>query len=502
MPFSVQASGAIALASIQSKKQPAPQSASQPTLQSASRLVTAHQADQAFTPTVAEKTSRAAAALTIAGKALLEKIAAIQSDKNEGAHPEDDQINMARIAQLSSKVVAALATDPDKFFADMREADKGEPGSLYLDLFRMFSLDLGTIGAAKDTSREYRYAVPGKGNKAVSASDGTGSLIGDRIARQKAALHLLAPDMQPSRMLKNPQQWEANLASLSARLATHTTSLTPQELNSYNDELNHILAREIHGKLMQGFVNGAPAPLKEYLAGRILNPARLNLVRQENKPAYTPQEIIAGFVQGDKGNCATVAAIKLAMLRFGSLDNIFSQLRKVDKGAYALTMRDGTSLEVTASEIAQAEASASFIKSANDEIRSVAVFLYAVSAKRVLLEGNDGIGPEKMSFGAALDSLANGESSMDSIERLGLSGHVEIFHDFADRRPRDTSMFSYISERTPGHSVVVSQDKFDYYGSVRDVMEDICIPLTNDPANAQAVDLRFAEGIRLKPYRV
>jgi hypothetical protein len=469
-------------------------------LQTPAKAIPANQETQALPTNASDKKVNAAAALTLAGKALLAKIAVIQADDKHGDRPEDDQIRISRIAQMSTNVVTALATDPDKFFTDMQEADKGQPGSLYLDLFKTFSLDLGTIGVSKDTTRQYRYALPANG--AINANEGTASLIGDRIARQKIALSLLALDRQASGVPHNTRQWAASLNALTDRLATHTIPLTKQELKTYSAELDQLWAREIQGKFTQVSASDAPVPIKKELAARINNPARLNLVRQENKPAFTPQEIISGFVQGDKGNCAAVAAIKLAMVRFGSLDKIFHQIQKDDKGTVALTMRDGTSLEVTAAEIAQAEASASFIKSTDDKIRSVAVILYAVSAKRVLLEGNDGIAPEKMSFSAALDSLADGESSIDSIDRLGLSGYVDIFHDFAERRQRDTSMFSYISVRTPGHSVMVTQGKFDYYGTARDVTEDISIPLTNDPATAQAVDLGFAEGIRLQAYRV
>ncbi|WP_339506605.1 hypothetical protein [Pseudomonas sp. EA_15y_Pfl1_P102] len=136
-------------------------------------------------------------------------------------------------------------------------------------------------------------------------------------------------------------------------------------------------------------------------------------------------DIRRGFRQSDEGNCVTVAAIKVAMARFGqSPKSIFAKVEKTAKG-YSVTLRDGYHLRLSDQELSQAARGAKFtgrdigmLKDAN--------FLFAVSAKRAQEENNDG--KAGASFRAAISSLNDGEDEKETgeaLKRLGLGNYLK-----------------------------------------------------------------------------
>ncbi|MGZ9705691.1 hypothetical protein ACXX81_06585 [Pseudomonas sp. GNP013] len=137
-----------------------------------------------------------------------------------------------------------------------------------------------------------------------------------------------------------------------------------------------------------------------------------------------PDDIWRGFRQSNQGNCVTVAAIKVAMARFGqSPVSIFERVQRAPRG-YDVTLRDGHTLSVSNQELSQAAREARF-KGADAGMLKDANFLFAVSAKRAQEQNNDGTAGA--SFSAAINSLNDGEDEQETgeaLKRLGLSRYV------------------------------------------------------------------------------
>ncbi|KRP60575.1 hypothetical protein TU79_11245 [Pseudomonas trivialis] len=137
-----------------------------------------------------------------------------------------------------------------------------------------------------------------------------------------------------------------------------------------------------------------------------------------------PDDIWRGFRQGNQGNCVTVAAIKVAMVRFGqSPRSIFERVQRTARG-YDVTLRDGYTLSVSNRELSQAARESRF-KGVDAGMLKDANFLFAVSAKRAQQQNNDGTAGA--SFSAAINSLNEGEDELETgeaLKRLGLSRYV------------------------------------------------------------------------------
>ncbi len=136
--------------------------------------------------------------------------------------------------------------------------------------------------------------------------------------------------------------------------------------------------------------------------------------------------IWSGFRQGPDGNCTTVSAIKSAMMKFGQKPtDIFKEVTAVGTG-FDVEMRDGFKLHLTKDNLKEAAEQARF-KGDNKAMITDANFLYAASAMRAHMEGNQGYGHgndhnAKRSFKDALQSLNDGEHADESLNRLGLKG--------------------------------------------------------------------------------
>lgn len=173
-----------------------------------------------------------------------------------------------------------------------------------------------------------------------------------------------------------------------------------------------------------------------------------------------PADIWAGFYQGVEGNCVTVLAIKAAMMKYGQNPlGIYKRVTETSEG-FTITMRDACTVTLTHAELEMARAAANF-KGEDKGLVDDAVFLYAVSAKRAQRENHEF--KAGGSFGAALQTLNDGEMPGDALRRLGL---------YAFTRP---SSVQELASGVPGtlanfwHSVVVVEGTLDEYGAKRDL---------------------------------
>ncbi|AKS10234.1 hypothetical protein AA957_23650 [Pseudomonas trivialis] len=136
-------------------------------------------------------------------------------------------------------------------------------------------------------------------------------------------------------------------------------------------------------------------------------------------------DIWSGFRQSNEGNCVTVAAIKVAMARFGqSPTGILAKVEKTADG-YSVTLRDGYNLRLSDQELSQAARGAKLTGRDSGMLKD-ANFLFAVSAKRAQEENNDG--KAGASFSAAISSLNDGEDEEETgeaLKRLGLGSYLK-----------------------------------------------------------------------------
>ena len=155
-----------------------------------------------------------------------------------------------------------------------------------------------------------------------------------------------------------------------------------------------------------------------------------NYKLDKNNPGKKPGtgneagNIWSGFRQGPDGNCTTVAAIKAAMMKFGNKPtDVFMDVQPKGDG-FRVKMRDGFELDLSKAELVQAAQQARF-QGTDAEMITNANFMYAASAKRAHMEGNEGYGHgndhnAKRSYQDALVSLNDGERPDEVLDRLGL----------------------------------------------------------------------------------
>lgn len=136
--------------------------------------------------------------------------------------------------------------------------------------------------------------------------------------------------------------------------------------------------------------------------------------------SLSSDEIIRGFYQGIAGNCASIAAIKAAIMAFGARP-VFSRTG-ADGDGYVVVMRDGDDeYSFTADELEMAKRMSRF-RGDHAVLLSHAHFMFAAMARRAQLENNDG--SSGMSFAEAVDSLNDGEYWKEGLHWLGLERFV------------------------------------------------------------------------------
>lgn len=196
-----------------------------------------------------------------------------------------------------------------------------------------------------------------------------------------------------------------------------------------------------------------------------------------------PGSIWSGFKQGpNKSNCATVAAIKVAMMKFGQKPtDIFRQVI-VSGNGWDIQMRDGRSYHLSRYELAQATYRSEF-SGDNPAMVAHANFMYAVSAKREQVESNDGYA---VGFERALYRINSGEPygrNYNGLLRLGLSDHTYItrVENLARGQLGLVTHAVPINGQWVGHALAVINGREEVWGRQGGR------PPTNIPANAAAL---------------
>lgn len=179
-----------------------------------------------------------------------------------------------------------------------------------------------------------------------------------------------------------------------------------------------------------------------------------------------PGNIWSGFKQGpNKSNCATVASIKAAMMKFGQKPtDIFRQVIASGNG-WDIQMRDGRSYHLSRNELAQATYRSEF-SGDNPAMVAHANFLYAVSAKREQVESNDGYAG---GFERALYRINSGEPygrNYNGLLRLGLSAHTYLtsVENLARGQLGLVSHAVPINGQWVGHALAVINGREDVWG--------------------------------------
>ncbi|MFN8610001.1 MAG: HrpF/NolX family T3SS translocon protein [Vulcanimicrobiota bacterium] len=132
-----------------------------------------------------------------------------------------------------------------------------------------------------------------------------------------------------------------------------------------------------------------------------------------NDPNLGDGDLFRGFRQTNKGNCVSTAIIKAAMDHYDN--QIFDDVRQTADGGYSVKLQDGSQVNLTREELAQASAGDAY-QDSSPEAGAYANLIYAVMAKRAQQMGHQG----SRTFGEALTSLANGESPQDTVNFIGL----------------------------------------------------------------------------------
>ncbi|MEN5149895.1 hypothetical protein [Pseudomonas orientalis] len=169
-----------------------------------------------------------------------------------------------------------------------------------------------------------------------------------------------------------------------------------------------------------------------------------------------PGDIWRGFWQGIEGNCVTVSAIKLAMMKYGHHPQGIFKLITPTKTGFEVTMQDTFKLHISHEELTLARTGSGF-EGEDPDVLKDAVFLYAASAKRAQMKNHEG--SAKRSFKDAMASLNDGEMPGDATNRLGLH---------AKRRwtnPAQLAKEGLGTADAGGHSVAVIDGYADLYGN-------------------------------------
>lgn len=141
------------------------------------------------------------------------------------------------------------------------------------------------------------------------------------------------------------------------------------------------------------------------------------------------------------------------MMKFGAdPKDIYKSVEKTDDG-YKVIQEDGKRVDLSDAELDQAKQAANFNGDDKELIKN-ATFMFAVSAKRAQMEGNDGA----TTFAGGLNSLNNGDYSEAGLKRLGLGEFI---------RPTNAAELAAGEIGTidrDGHAVAVMDGKEELWG--------------------------------------
>jgi hypothetical protein len=184
--------------------------------------------------------------------------------------------------------------------------------------------------------------------------------------------------------------------------------------------------------------------------------------------------IVSSFSQGSANNCASIALIKAAMLKYG-YKNMFGLARNGDN--FKVTLKDGTQFTITDEERKSSIRSANFkipslptLGAEKDSILFYAYIAYASIAKFIVAKGYWGCeeqgGPHFIDHNTYTDALffiSRTSFCTDYCNRLlGYKAKRNTIYDFvrpADANQRGTILYS------AAHAVVAYNDHLDCHGS-------------------------------------
>ena len=121
---------------------------------------------------------------------------------------------------------------------------------------------------------------------------------------------------------------------------------------------------------------------------------------------------ISSWRQTKEGNCATVAVSKAATDAMGT--RAFQDIEETASGL-SVTLRDGTVVELSITELEEAQAASAF-KGQNESALAFGTLQYAVAAKQALAAKHE----DAKTYADALRALNNGESPNRVAKFLGL----------------------------------------------------------------------------------
>lgn len=159
-------------------------------------------------------------------------------------------------------------------------------------------------------------------------------------------------------------------------------------------------------------------------------------------------KLFSQFGQSSEGNCASVAAIKGAMDKYDG--KVFTNVQKAGDG-YSITMQDGKSVTISGTELRNAAKAAKW-KGQPNEVKSMAILMFAVIAKRGANEGGG-------SFDSMLRNLDNGFSSKKAAQLLGLKTR--------DVKPSEAGNRDGVVGSSGRHAVYIDSGKTDHYGTAK-----------------------------------
>ncbi len=170
-----------------------------------------------------------------------------------------------------------------------------------------------------------------------------------------------------------------------------------------------------------------------------------------NQGKNAVSNLFSSFGQGKEGNCASVGVIKAAMDKYGG--NVFNQVNQTGDGGYAIKMKDGKSVNLTAQEMQVAKQKAN-LKGNGGKEQEYATLCYAAMAKRAQMDGHEGA----RDFSKACDSLNNGEDPIYSAKILGLGNNVKMINPQAAGNTDGAVAWS------AKHAMFVDKGTTDRYG--------------------------------------
>lgn len=137
----------------------------------------------------------------------------------------------------------------------------------------------------------------------------------------------------------------------------------------------------------------------------------------------TTDVMITAFHQGAAGNCASIAVIKSAMLKFGKKKTFKSCVPSAN--GYDIVLQNDTPVSITKAEVASAERKAMFIQGSEPEVFEEALFNYAVLCKLNL------ISLKLASVEEAADQL-NGKQKLSFVDIIELLGIKDFYKKATD----------------------------------------------------------------------